>query len=98
MCVTSLLAPLLTLHIRIHMCVEFTLDRTTDEFTLESKLDYSSTLYTTLQTTPHTTLYIQVERGWCSTVEAHSQISVEAPLSTLCVCNRRIVVHGVQNG
>ena len=64
------------------MCVEFTLDR---DFTLESNLytrDYSSS---TLRTTLYT-LYTIVERGPCVTVEAHSQISVEAPLSTLCVC------------
>ena len=78
---TSLLAPLLTLHIRIYMCVEFT---PTDEFTLESKLYTIDSSSSTLRTTLYT-LYTIVERGPCVTVEAHSQISVEAPLSTLCV-------------
>ena len=75
--------------------IEFT---HTDDRTLSCKLDYSSssTLCTTLRTLLHTLRTI-VERGSCSTVEAHSQISVEAPLLGLCVRNMRIVVHGVQN-
>lgn len=86
------MAPLLTLH--MHMCVEIESTHT-DDRTLSCKLDYSSssTLYTTLRTLH--TLYTRVVD--LTVAHGGERAHVEAPLLGLCVRNRRIVVHGVQN-